>query len=217
MTDSGQTPYTGATVTDPLSGLLDDAAYDGDAAATTGTVSFASPDLTWTGDLAPGDAATITYTVTVNNPDTGDHILTSTLTSTTPGNNCPASSTDPRCTTTIDIIGLTTLTFTQSAAAGRTAPGAVVNYTITVANSGQSAVYRGDVYRPADRCAGRRRLRQRRGRDRGLRQLHQPEPDLDRNRSRRRHRHCDVLGHREEPRYRRHDPGQHPDLDLAGQ
>ena len=53
--------------------MLDDAAYDNDAAATgTGTVSYASPVLTWTGNLTPGQAATITYSVTVNNPDTGD-------------------------------------------------------------------------------------------------------------------------------------------------
>ena len=43
VTDSGQTPYTGATLTDPLAGVLDDAAYNGDAAATVmGSVSYAS-------------------------------------------------------------------------------------------------------------------------------------------------------------------------------
>ena len=59
---------------------------------------YASPDLTWTGNLAPGDTATITYSVTVNNPDTGNHILASTVTSAAAGSNCPAGSTDPRCT-----------------------------------------------------------------------------------------------------------------------
>ena len=73
VTDTGQTPYTGATVTDSLSGILGATVYNGDAAATAGTVSYASPDLTWTGNLNPGDSATITYTVTVDNPDTGDH------------------------------------------------------------------------------------------------------------------------------------------------
>jgi len=32
ITDTGQTPYAGATVTDDLTGLLDDAAYNTDAA-----------------------------------------------------------------------------------------------------------------------------------------------------------------------------------------
>ena len=81
-------------VTDPLGGVLDDAAYNNDAAATAGTVSFASPVLSWTGDLAAGAAATITYTVTVNNPDTGNQSLANTVTSATPGSNCPAGSKD---------------------------------------------------------------------------------------------------------------------------
>ena len=70
--------------------MLDDAAYNSGAAATIGTVSFASPALTWTGDLAAGATATVTFSVTVNNPDTGDHILASTVTSTTAGSNCAA-------------------------------------------------------------------------------------------------------------------------------
>ena len=56
ITDTGQTPYTGVTVTDPLTGLLDDATYNGDAAATAaGTVTYTTPALTWTGSLAPGE------------------------------------------------------------------------------------------------------------------------------------------------------------------
>ena len=34
-------------------------------------MSFSSPNLTWTGNLAVGATATITFSVTVNNPDTG--------------------------------------------------------------------------------------------------------------------------------------------------
>ena len=36
IANTGQTPYTGATVTDALAGMLDDATYNGDAIATTG-------------------------------------------------------------------------------------------------------------------------------------------------------------------------------------
>ena len=53
ITNSGQTSYTGATVTDPLAGILDDAAFDGDGTATSGSVDFSSPDLTWTGQPGP--------------------------------------------------------------------------------------------------------------------------------------------------------------------
>ena len=34
-------------------------------------MSYTSPNLTWTGNLAVGATATITYSVTVNSPDTG--------------------------------------------------------------------------------------------------------------------------------------------------
>ena len=90
VTNSGQTPYAGAAFTDPLGGVLDDAAYNGDAAATAGAVTFTSPNLSWTGNLAVGAAATVTFSVTVSNPDTGDKILASTITSATAGSTCPA-------------------------------------------------------------------------------------------------------------------------------
>ena len=136
VTNTGQTPYPGATVTDPLGSVLDDAAYVGTASATTGTVSYASPVLTWTGDLLnPGDTATITYSVTVNNPDTGNHILANTVTSTTPGSNCPADGTDPRCAVTVDI---SALTIVNTANVTPATPGSTVTYTVTVTNTGQT-------------------------------------------------------------------------------
>ena len=138
VTDTGQTSYTGASVTDPLGGVLDDAVYDGDAAASAGTVSYASPTLTWTGDLAPGGSAVITYSVTVDNPDTGDLVLANTVTSPAAGSNCPAGSTDPRCTVTVDVVSAATLTITLTAGAPSAVAGGTVGYTITIANSGLS-------------------------------------------------------------------------------
>jgi uncharacterized repeat protein (TIGR01451 family) len=134
VTDTGQTPYTGAVVTDDLTGLFDDAVYGADAAATRGAVSYASPVLTWTGNLAPGQAATITYTVTVDNPETGDNILTNTVTSAAPGSNCGTGSTDPRCATTVPVA---TLTIVNSADVSTTTPGSEIAYTITITNTGQ--------------------------------------------------------------------------------
>ena len=61
--------------TDALAGVLDDAAYNSDAAATVGSGLYTSPNLTWTGTLAPGATATVTFSVTVSNPDTGNKIL----------------------------------------------------------------------------------------------------------------------------------------------
>ena len=138
VTDSGPTPYTGATYTDQLDGVLGDAAYNRDAAATAGRVTFASPDMTWTGDLAAGASATVTYSVTVSDPDTGDKILTNTIRSASPGSNCPAGGTDPRCTATVtDLVpGLDIVT---QAGQPTATPGTVVHYTITATNTGQTA------------------------------------------------------------------------------
>ena len=78
VTNSGSAAYSAATFTDSLSGVIDDATYNSDASASAGSVSYTSPNLTWTGSLAVGAAATITFSATVNNPDAGDKSLVST-------------------------------------------------------------------------------------------------------------------------------------------
>lgn len=137
--NTGQTPYTGATVTDDLTGVLDEATYRGGAAATAGSVSFASPDLTWTGDLAVGASAAIIYSVTVNNAITNDLDLGNTVTSAAPGSNCPTGSTDPACSVTVFLIrGVLSITAPSSADLGATAPGGATNAdlgTITVTDN----------------------------------------------------------------------------------
>jgi large repetitive protein len=131
VADTGQTPYTDAAVTDDLTGLLDDAAYDNDAAATTGTVSYTSPTLTWTGDLNPGDIATITYSATVNDPDTGNDMLANTVTSAAPGSTCLGRGTSgtggSACSVTIGIIaGPLSITAPANAALGAATPGGTI-------------------------------------------------------------------------------------------
>jgi uncharacterized repeat protein (TIGR01451 family) len=126
--DTGQTPYTAATVTDSLTGVLTDTAYNNDAAATRGAVSYASPVLTWTGNLAPGDTATITYTVTVNNPDTGGGALSNTVVSGVPGSTCPAGGTDPGCSVTVAVVaGPLTITVPATASLGSAPPGGTLS------------------------------------------------------------------------------------------
>ncbi|WP_371780880.1 DUF7927 domain-containing protein [Streptosporangium subroseum] len=134
--NTGQLPYTGATFTDALAGVLDDAAYNGDATATTGTVGFAGTDLTWTGDLAVGASATITYTVTVDNPATGDLNLVNAITSVTPASNCPTGGTDTRCGVSVPVTEATTLTFDKATSTASVASGETVTYTVTISNSG---------------------------------------------------------------------------------
>jgi len=111
VTNTGTTPFTAVTFTDALAGVLDDAVYNGDVAATAGAVWFAGPDLTWTGDLAAGAAATVTFSVTVSDPGTGNGALsatsapalTSTVTSATVGSNCTPGSAGTRCTASVPV------------------------------------------------------------------------------------------------------------------
>jgi large repetitive protein len=141
ITNSGQTPYTGATTSSTLSGLLDDASYDSDASATTGAVSVSGAVLTWTGNLAVGATATVRYSVTVDDPDPGDRTLRTTVSSTTPGNNCPAASADTRCVSAVAVL-VPAVTFTTVADTETATPNQVVRYTVTVTNTGETA-YRG--------------------------------------------------------------------------
>ena len=147
-TNSGQTALTGATFTDPLTDVLDDASYNNDASATAGSVSFASPNLTWTGDLAVGASATITFSVTVKNPDTGNKTLASTVTSTTSSSNCASGSTDTRCSSSVKVSVLTIAMTVSPASPATVTPGATVSYTITVTNSGAVA-YTGATFTDA--------------------------------------------------------------------
>ena len=135
-TDTGQTPYTGATFTDSLSGVLDDAAYNNNATATSGSLTYTAPNLAWTGNLNPGNTATITYTITISNPDTSDQALVNTITSTTAGSNCPTGSTDPGCTATVVTVNAATLTIITTANTATATAGAIVGFTVTIANSG---------------------------------------------------------------------------------
>jgi uncharacterized repeat protein (TIGR01451 family) len=55
-----------AVVTDTLDDVLDDAVYNGDAVSDVGSVVFGAGVLTWTGGLAVGETATMSYSVTVH-------------------------------------------------------------------------------------------------------------------------------------------------------
>ena len=142
VTDTGQTSYTGATVTDPLTGVLDDAAYNGDA--TTATVHRhrhqrghrdlhrPGPDL----DREPEPRRHRHHHLLGHRapPDTGNHILASTLTSAYGRQQLPRpESTDPRCATTVPV---SESTITTTANVATTVPGGVVAYTTTLTNTG---------------------------------------------------------------------------------
>ena len=97
--NTGGLDLTGLAFTDDLSDVVDDAAYNNDVSATTGTAAFNSPDtITWNGNLNVGQTATITYSLTMNNPTTGNGTLRNGVVGTGPGSNCTADpAVDPDC------------------------------------------------------------------------------------------------------------------------
>ena len=103
-----------------------------------GTVTFASPDLTWTGDVPAGGTITITYSVTVDSPDTGDQILASTHHLPVGEQQLPGRQPRPPCTATVTVSQLTidsAFTPPPSPPAGR------CSETTTIANTGQTPYF----------------------------------------------------------------------------
>ena len=212
ITNTGQTSYDGATVTDPLSGVTDDAvAFGNDAATTVGSVDYTSPNLTWTGDLAPGQAATITFTVTVSNPDTGDKILTSTLTSTAAGSTCPPAGPAPACTATVTVL-IPALTITKTATTTTTTPGSTVGYTVTVTDTGPTPYTAATVTDSLDGILDDATYNGDAAATTGTVSYASPVPDLDRRPDPGPVRHHHLHGHHQQPRHRRQAPDQHRHL-----
>jgi uncharacterized repeat protein (TIGR01451 family)/fimbrial isopeptide formation D2 family protein len=128
---------------DSLSRILDDVAavteesLQLEASAGEAGYSVATSTLHWEGPLAAGATATITYQVTIANPNRGDHSLQNRIV-TPPGipSNCGPASDDPLCATTTLVKA-----YHLEKSADRTEffPGDVVEYTITLENTGQVA------------------------------------------------------------------------------
>jgi uncharacterized repeat protein (TIGR01451 family) len=146
ITNSGTADYTvgnPASFTDDLSHVLPDATFSGHATASTGTVTFASPTLSWSGALAAGASATIRYSVAVKSPDSGPGHLVNTVVS-IPPSNCAAGSKDPSCTADVPVIILTVAKKLervngQAYSGGAVMAGDTLTYAITLTNSSASS------------------------------------------------------------------------------
>ncbi|MFJ9176679.1 GEVED domain-containing protein [Streptomyces sp. NPDC102360] len=135
VTNTGKAAYRDAKTEDDLTGVLDDAAYNEDADATSGTVSYKEPKLAWKGDVAAGDTVRITYSVTVGTPPAGDKKLTNTVVSQGPGSNCQEGSGDPDCTTDV---GIPSLKIKKTASPRNPQEGDTLSYKVVVTNDGQA-------------------------------------------------------------------------------
>lgn len=134
----GQGAVPGASLVDDLSGVLDDATYNGDARATKGTVSVTGSTLSWNGDLAVGDEVAITYSVDV--VEAGDDLLVNKVTSPNANGVCvPAPDGNADCTTTHPKAEWD-LRIDKAAVSGPQATvGDNVRYRLTVTNRGEGA------------------------------------------------------------------------------
>jgi len=121
-------------VTDALTDVLDDAVYANDAVASDGTVEYGDSTLVWTGALALGASATITYSVTARHPATGDRVLANTVSSTTQGTDCPAAAS---CAVEVTVL-IPALTIVKTADLSQVVAGGTVHYTVAATNTGES-------------------------------------------------------------------------------
>lgn len=138
--NTGSAPLTDLSFTDSLAEVVDDATYQGNITADVGTASFNAPDeITWSGDLTPGQTATISYSVEINNPLTGDGSMTNGVVGDGPGSNCTEDpAIDPDCLTRVplpDISSQKVLVSPDSPSAGDT-----VTYQFTVTNNSDEPV-----------------------------------------------------------------------------
>jgi uncharacterized repeat protein (TIGR01451 family)/LPXTG-motif cell wall-anchored protein len=134
ITNTGQVDYTAndpASFTDDLSNVLDDATYNGDA---DNGATYTDPVLSWSGALAVGASVTVSYSVTVNDPDNGDkHLDNTVVTPDGSGGDCPTGSTNLDCTAHVP---QQSYTVSKTANTDSAVPGATVKYTVTVTNTG---------------------------------------------------------------------------------
>lgn len=134
--NTGAVAYTAdapATFSDDLSAVLDDSAYGEDASADIGSVTYTEPGLAWSGPLEPGQTATITYSVIVNDPLSGDGLLQNAVVG-PPESNCDAGAAADACTTDDPVRAYEVSKSVD--ASGEVAAGDTVTYTITVVNTG---------------------------------------------------------------------------------
>ncbi|KZE89425.1 isopeptide-forming domain-containing fimbrial protein [Microbacterium sp. TNHR37B] len=152
-TNSGDVTLDPARIVDDLSSVLTSARYNGDVQASTGDVTVEDGALRWAGTLAAGQDVVITYSVTVD-ADAGGETVRNTVTGeVTPllpsdpsdpeSPSTPGTSIVPPPVSTEHPINEPGFTFTKSvdpASGTAVDPGAVLTYTLTGVNTGETVL-----------------------------------------------------------------------------
>lgn len=140
----GPGAITSATLVDDLTDVLDDATWNDEVSATSGTPTFASPLLTWTGPLSVGAVVTLTYTVTVTGD--GNTTLANVVTSDHPAGSCVTASDGTEDCRTIHKTGGYVFSKTSDpGTATEVVEGSKVTYTLTITHRGEGAVTNAQV------------------------------------------------------------------------
>src|SRR5690606_3052385 len=135
VTHGGPVGIAGASITDDLSAVLDDASYNDDVTASSGEASIEDGVLSWSGDLDVDQVVTITYSVTVTGD--GDGTLANVVTSEDPRGECE----DVGGCETEHRYGWYSFAKESLPATGTTVQvGDTVTYTVTVTHDGPGAV-----------------------------------------------------------------------------
>ena len=143
--NSGDAAASDVPVSDDIAAIVAHATYNGDcspACVVDGTT------LEWTIDVGVGETVTLTFSVTLDDTfPAGTTHLPNVVVVTGPGSNCPEASQDPDCDTDTTVgaspdLDVLKLVATGDGAFGPTStasPGDVLNFKITVHNSGNAA------------------------------------------------------------------------------
>ena len=145
-TNTGETALDPVSIIDDLTGVLEHAQYNGDAAASLGGAPAVAPTiagntLAWQGALQVGESVTITYSVTVDAAAGGETLRNSVAGTATPPGGVPPIETPPAVTEhPVNAPGFEVVKTADPATGTRVDPGSVVTFTVTGINTGATAL-----------------------------------------------------------------------------
>ena len=143
--NTGETALNPVDIVDDLSGVLENATYNDDAAAAINEGAAVAPtvagdELSWSGALEVGESVTITYSVTVGADAVGTVIENSATGSATPPGGETITPPPGTTTTPVNMPGFSVSKSADPATGTAVDPGSVITYTVTGVNTGETVL-----------------------------------------------------------------------------